>query len=168
MKTHNDSITPLSLDRARAIVGYAENEFASGRHIEDAFTPFAGGGAATRFEAVQALYIVIADTYRLVSVRRARSPDEMNHFDKYASFTGELSWRILCDNIRDPAKVPDVLGDQETVQSFVGYLKTLNPASADFWPDVYKRIGLDYPTERDWKPEKDAAASGKRAWWRFW
>lgn len=92
----------------------------------------------------------------------------MKHFHKYANLSGELSWRILCDNIRDPAKVPDALGGQETVESFVGYLKTLSPASADFWPAVYQRVGLDYPTERDWEAEKDASPSGKRAWWRFW
>ncbi len=161
-------MTPLTLDRARAIVGYAENEFASGRRIEDAFTPFAGGGASTRFEAVQALYIVIADYFHSACVRDGGSPDAMKHFDKYAKLSGDLSWRILCGNIRDPAKVPDALGNQETVESFVGYLKTLSPASADFWPEVYQRIGLAYPSERVWEPEADASSSGKKPWWRFW
>jgi hypothetical protein len=167
MTTDSASITPLTLDRARAIVGYAENEFGSGRRVVDAFTPFAESGASTRLQAVQALYIVIADQFQSARVHHSGSPDAIKHFDKYANLSGEISWRILCDNIRDLAKVPDALGDWETVESFVGFLKNLNPASADFWPKVYQRIGLDFPTESA-KPEKDESVSGKKAWWRFW
>jgi len=50
---------PLSKERARKIVEHAENEFASGRHIEYSFTPFEAGGASSPLEALHALYILI-------------------------------------------------------------------------------------------------------------
>jgi hypothetical protein len=112
MTTDNASITPLTLRRARAIVGYAEDEFASGRRIEDAFTPFSRGGAAIRLDAVHVLYIVIADYFHSACVRDSGSPDAMKRFGKCANLSGGISWRILRDNIRDPAKVPDALGGQ--------------------------------------------------------
>lgn len=63
--TDSSSTLPLTIDRAVAIVEYAQNEFASDRCIEDTFTPFSEGGASTRLEAFNALYIFIADWFRL-------------------------------------------------------------------------------------------------------
>ena len=168
MNNPDDNSTHLSVDRARAIVAHAEDEFASGVSIGDAFTPFAEGGASTRLEALQALYIIIADTYRLVSVRRSGSPGEMREFERYASHSGFIAMRIATDKIKDPANLadPNCLLAQESVESFVGYCRTLNPASEDFWPKVYRRIGLVYPAECDRTP--DTTPVGRRPWWRFW
>jgi hypothetical protein len=163
-------MAPITLARARDIVGHAEDEFAPGRSIEDAFAPFARGGASTRLEALHALYIVIADYFHLASIRGSGSPNSVSEFDKYANLSESVAMRIMCDDVRDPAMLRNAngLGAQETVTSFVGYLRTLDPADADFWPRVYQRIGLDYPTQRDLKPEEKSAPAGKKASWRFW
>jgi hypothetical protein len=156
-------MTPMTLDRAREIVAHVEDEFATGCHIEDAFMPFSGGGATT--------YVVIADYFRLAYVRRSESPDAMREFDKYANSSEFIAMRIMSDNIRDPSKLRDAngLGSQETVSSFVGYLRTLDPTAADFWHNVYQRIGLAYPLESQpliQAPEQSARTS--KPWWRLW
>jgi hypothetical protein len=92
----------------------------------------------------------------------------MKEFDGYATLSQSIAMRIMCDHIRDTASLRDALGAHETVASFVGYLRTLKPPNADFWPQVYKRIGLDCPTELDPKLKEDVLPSDKKAWWRFW
>ena len=157
----------MTLDQAKEIVGQAEDEFASGRHIEDAFEPFSSAGAATRIDALNALYLVIADFFAFC-VSRSRSPDAMKAFEEYANASGSIAWRILCGNVHDLAKVRDALGGAETVRSFVDFLKTLNPENSEFWPQVYARLGLQYPAESDLNRQDGAALSHKKAWWRFW
>jgi len=132
---------PMSLSRARKIVAFAEKEFASGRRVDDAFTPFSGGGAITRLEAVQALFIGIADYFQITHVKEKGTPGAIQRFDRYASLSGPIAWGILCDNITDSTAVPAALGNCETVESFVVFLRSLNPRCDDFWPRVYHRIG---------------------------
>ena len=53
----------------------------------------------------------------------------------------------------------------ETMDSFVAFLKTLNYAGEDYWPIVYRRIGLacplaEVPDEPIGQPEL------KKPWWQ--
>ena len=146
--------TPLTVERALAIVEHAENQFASGQHIEDAFTPFAAGGASTRLEALNALYIVIADHFRLSSARPSGASGGMDLFDRYANASQSIALRIVYDDNPSTLKPAAGLQGTETIESFVAYLRTLDPRGPDFWPQVYQRLGLNYPSEREEPPKQ--------------
>jgi hypothetical protein len=162
-------MTDLTLDRARAIVAHAENEFAAGGTISDAFAPFARGGASTRAEATNALYIVIADFYRMAS-RSGANSEAMQEFFHYASLSGSIAIRLTYDAIDSPDALRHVASSdtRETMDSFVNYLRTLDPTGRDFISCVYHRIGLTYPTESRSEPSSVAAPSMNKPWWRFW
>lgn len=174
----NQKPAPLTVDRAISIVEHAEDEFASGKRIEDAFTPFAAGGASTRLEARNALHLVIADFYCVVCARSSRDSDAMEGFRKYAEAWAGKALRITSDHLIKQARssgkrMSELLsesgfGHLETVSSFVDFLQRLNPEATDYWPNVYQRMGLDYPREPVCHPEEIPASIAKKPWWRFW
>ncbi len=92
----------------------------------------------------------------------------MRVFDEYTKLSGSIAMRILCDNIRDTTMLKHAIGMHETIPSFVGYLRTLDPAKADFWQQVYQRLDLVYPADPEWHSKENSAMVGKKAWWRFW
>lgn len=141
--------TIMSLERAREIVAHAEKEFANGSIIADAFMPFSRGGAATRMEALLALYLVIVDYYRLAYIRKLESPNVMKEFDKYVSLSGFIAQRIITDNINNQPQIQNTNEFRllETVESFVEYIKILDPTEIDYWENVYQRI--DPSTNKD-------------------
>jgi hypothetical protein len=53
----------------------------------------------------------------------------------------------------------------ETMESFVAFLKTLNPAGEDYWPVVYRRIGLACPLS-EVPDEPVAQPQPKKPWWQ--
>jgi hypothetical protein len=159
----------LTLDRARAIVEHAEAEFGTGEMIEDAFASFARGGAATREEASNALYIVIADFYRMAS-RHGRGSEAMQEFSKYVGLAGHISLRIIWDVATDPETLDQLArtDHRETVDSFADYLRTLDSADPGFWPAVYQRIGLSFTPEPVFRTSVATGPSNNKPWWRFW
>jgi hypothetical protein len=157
----------ITVHRAKVIVGHAEDEFASGSSIDDAFAPFARGGASSRLEAVHALYLVIADFFSL-ALRGPRPHEKMAEFEKYANLSEPIAIRVMSDGLRDPAMLRNVLAAQETVASFVSYLRRLDPAQTDYWPQVYQRIGLDYPAQLDSTSEQKSSPMNKKPWWCIW
>lgn len=162
-------MTPLTIERARAIVDHAENEFGAGADIQDAFAPFARGGASTRAEASNALYIVIADFYRMASRHGANSP-AMQEFSDYARLSNSISLRLMQDAVDSPGAFQAVAStdSRETIESFVRYLQSRDPRDSDFMPSVYQRIGLTYPTEPTIEPSSQTVPSASKPWWRFW
>jgi len=154
----------LTLDRALAIVSHAQSEFGSSRRIDDAFDAFARGGATTRLEALNAHYIAAADFFRLVATRRSGAAVLMEQFDRYANLSMQMAMRIVCDGIRDLEVLKTTaIRTGEEFNSFVADVKTLDPTALEFWPQVYQRIGIDYPlTSNNSKPMT------KNPWWRFW
>ena len=175
MDTEADPITPLTLARARAIVEHAENEFATGRRIEYSLTPFEAGGASSPLEALHALFIIIADRFWFSCVRQSGAPEAMKMFDDYAAASRFIAMSISFESTKthsiakllDPEMI-ESLTAYETVDSFASFLHTLSPASSDYWPQVYQRLGLDYPTEPSPPPKADITPVEKKAWWRFW
>jgi hypothetical protein len=162
-------MTTLTLERARVIVAHAENEFGADYDIPDAFAPFARGGASTRAEASNALYIVIADFYCMASWHGASSP-AMQEFSDYARLSGLIALRLTRDAIDSPEALQAVAStdSRETIDSFVRYLRSRNPQDSDFMPSVYRRIGLTYPTEPTGEPARVTAPNTNKPWWRFW
>lgn len=134
----------LTLACAKAIVDHAENEFASGSDILDAFVPFARGGAGTRDEALCALKLVVADYYRTAY---KGSHINMLEFDKYAQGSGGIALRIIADAANGPEALDVIMrsNSKESMSSYVTYLKTLDPSNSGFMNGVYERIGIALP-----------------------
>ena len=103
MNTKTDPITPLTLDRAQAIVEHAENEYAKGRHIEYSLTPFEAGGASSPLEALQALYIVIAHHFWFSSVRKSGAPAAMKTFNAYAAASTFIATSLSIESTETPS-----------------------------------------------------------------
>ena len=162
-------MTDLTLDRARAIVEHAEKELGAGGRIPDAFASFARGGASTREEAINALFIVIADYYRVAYQHGAHS-EVLQRFCNYAKASESIAMRLTFDAINNPEALLHVMSTdtQETVHSFVNYLCSLDPTDKDFFPRVYDRIGLTYPAELRIEPSSVPAPRTSKPWWRFW
>jgi hypothetical protein len=53
----------------------------------------------------------------------------------------------------------------DTMESFVAFLKTLNPTGEDYWPIVYRRIGLTCPLSEA-PDEPVTQPQPKKPWWR--
>jgi hypothetical protein len=164
--------TTLTISRARSIVEHAENEYAAGKRIDYAFTPFETGGATSPLEALHALYIVIAEFFQFSRTRQSGSSVAMKGFDDYAASSRSIAMRLAMESTkvhsiaeRLSPEMIDSLMAFETVDSFVSFLRTLQPASADYWPQVYQRIALAYPAE---PPLSNVKPAKKKAWWRFW
>lgn len=154
----------LSVERACAIVAHAENVFATGEMIEDAFVPFARGGATSRKEALDALYIAIADYYRRAS-RRGKHSQEMSEFTSYALHSGLISYRIACDAGVGPNSVSALALEMphEEMMDFVAYLQTITPSDSSFFNRVYSRLGIEITQA---KPQ--SAPAQVKPWWQFW
>jgi hypothetical protein len=164
-------------------------------------------GASTRMEALHALYIVVAETFRAAHLR-GMTPEVQHGFDNWASGTAGIAFRLGHSLVPD-AKLgalaalykPDdgTGGDEspeeklrrfqrklqfsqeegrllalamndaawsksEAMESFVAFLKTLNPTAADYWASVYRRIGLSWPVNVS--SEGRAQPNSKQSWWR--
>jgi len=166
---------PLTLHRARVIVEHAENEYATGRRIDYSFTPFEAGGASSPLEALQALYIVIADRFWFSCVSQSGTAVAMKMFDDYAASSRFISMSLSMEStgidsiaaLLSPKMIAS-LKNFETVDSFASYLRTLRPDSSDYWPQVYQRLDLDYPREPPASPKADVRSVEKKPWWRFW
>ena len=161
----------MQLERANTIVTHAEEEFARGSPISDGYQPFASGGATSRLEALQALYLVVADYFRLASTRQSGREDAMREFNNYAKGSGGIALRILGGNITEPEELRNCngLGNSETIDSLVKHLKTLDPSSASFWPTVYERIGMPFPVDSQSTDHQDKQPTRKTTpRWMFW
>jgi len=157
-KTGNAPAKTLTIDRARAIVEHAEDEYATGRHIEYSFTPFEAGGAVSPLEAHRALFIVIAHHFWYACVRQSGTAAAMKLFDEYAALSEHISMSLFFESTELPYNAahlsPEIIAGlkaTETVESFVSFLRTLRPQSPDYWRQVYPRLGMDYGTaEYQW------------------
>ena len=56
----------------------------------------------------------------------------------------------------------------EKVDSFASFLRTLRPSSPEYWPQVYQRLELDYPSESPPPPKPVGTSGENKPWWRFW
>lgn len=86
---------PLTVSRAQAIVNHAEREYATGRRFDNTFTPFAAGGASSPQEALQSLYIVIAQRFSLLS--ESRSSAAVKTFEEYIFHSKSISMDLIME-----------------------------------------------------------------------
>lgn len=165
----SSTMTFLTLERALAIVEHAEREYANDGNIRDAFAPFARGGASTRDEAVNALYLRIADWYRMASAHGTDSP-AMQEFYRYASLSESIAMSLSYDAIQNLEAFRLVASQdkRETVESFVRYLRSLDPKTSDFFQRVYDRLGLIYPADPEFDHSPSTQPRSSKPWWQFW
>jgi hypothetical protein len=166
---------PMTLTRARSIVEHAENVFGTGHRIEYSFTPFEAGGASSPLEALHALYIVIADRFWFSCIRQSGTAAALKMFDDYAAASRFIAMSISYESTKvhsiakllDPNMIAS-LSAYETVDSFTSFLRALHPANEDYWPLVYQRLGLIYPTEPEPPLQSHKASIRKKPWWHLW
>jgi hypothetical protein len=88
------------------------------------------------------------------------SPDEeMKRMQRKLEFLQEER-RLQSQVMSDAA-----WNQSETMESFVAFLKALNPAREDYWPIVYCRIGLACPLA-EVPDEPVAQPQPKKPWWQ--
>jgi hypothetical protein len=170
--TTNTEFQPMTVARAQAIVEHAENEYGTGQPIDYWYTPFEKGGAASPLEALQALYIVIAQRFLFAKVRQSNSFEAMTMFDDYVASSRFFSLRVTIST--DKPSIAASLSREmiaglkafEKIDSFVLFLRTLCPSSPDYWPQVYARLELDYPSEPASLPRANRKLfSDHKVWW---
>lgn len=131
----------LDLPRARVIVDQAEKAFANGAPANP-YQPFAGAGAQSRLEAIQAIMLVIADSYQHAKYDQVKLAD----FNHYSRLLGFMIMRIISDSgAVEEEQSP--LGKTEPVDSFVRFISSLEDHEQDYWPSVYERLDLEPITE---------------------
>lgn len=161
----------MTIERANEIAEGVEAVLTSPEPVGGEFTPISRTGALTRLEIAHALYIVTAQVFKAISV----SPDRTAEFAAFARSAGGSLFHVLwlrpClpdselhliatlqndtkEFLTESRRLSELAKNDgtmqlETIESFVSYLRTLNPDGADYWPKVYQRIGLDCPVELD-------------------
>jgi hypothetical protein len=127
-------------------------------------------GASSRFQLACALYLVTAQVYQEARHGKRVTSDGDGTFATYFKGTSGLLFQVLwlcpClpdyeltflasiedgtpeyfDEVRRLSEVleQDTLkAELETMDSFVAFLRTLNSAEAEYWPQVYERIRVD-------------------------
>ena len=145
----------LDLARATTIVGKAEAAFAGGT-VRNPYQPFADAGATSRLEAIQSIQLTLAEYY----MHAKRDAGELADFNHYSRLSSGIVMRIILDSDAPPEEA-QVLGDTESVDSFVEYLRSLDGLGQDYWQSVYERLDLQFPS-------CPPAPTTKAPWWRFW
>ena len=75
-------------------------------------------------------------------------PDgELSHLAALQKGTPECyaEKKRLNDIVMSELERGDGIAGMDTIDSFVDYLRTLNVSACHYWPQVYERIGLEYP-----------------------
>jgi len=164
----NMQYEPLTVDRAQAIVEHAEKEYATGGRFDNTFTPFEAGGASSPLEALQSLYIVIAQRFSFVS--QSGSSAAVKTFEEYVAYSRSISMDLFVESTAiestSGSVTPKTIAMLARIDSFVSFLRTLRPSSPDYWPQVYERLGLAWPVASDSK--QVGTSIEKKPWWRFW
>ena len=100
-------------------------------------------GASSTADALTALYLVTAETFRDASLNN--TPQNQALLQKYIHSAGGIAMWIVtmftADGRDFAGEVDESVRDCETVDSFVNFLKTIEPSAGDFWKKVYARIG---------------------------
>lgn len=134
-------MTMLSLAQANAIVDRISELLLNGRNLKP--VALSEVGASSTLEARNALYLVTAETFQRASLNPSQqSRAVLKRFIQSASSTAiwiSLCFRIDIRQDRIP-ELDESLRDTETIESFVEYLQSLNPAGNDYWSRVYSRI----------------------------
>lgn len=100
-------------------------------------------GASSTADALAALYLVTAETFRDASLNN--TPQNQALLQEYLHSAGGIAMWIVTMFTTDgrdfAGEIDESVRDSETVDSFVDFLKTIEPSARDYWKKVYARIG---------------------------
>jgi hypothetical protein len=103
-------------------------------------------GASSKADALAALYIVTAETFLDTSLNN--TPQNQALLQKYLLAAGSIAlWitTMFTTDGRDFAgEIDESMKDCEQFDSFVDFLKTIEPSAGDYWKRVHARIGLSF------------------------
>ncbi len=144
----------ISLDRARSIVGGAEDYFSRRAMDSNYFIPFRHAGAVDRPEAIYAMLLAIAEYRQGLPQNNA---SERSNFNQYVRHSQSVVLHIILDSDA-PSDEQDECKKIESIESFVGFLDSTDLYASSFWPSIYQRLGLEQPI----------VARKQKPWWRVW
>ena len=154
-------MTTLTLERANQIIDRISEIAENGEYLKP--VSLSRVGATSVYETISALYLVTAETFKTASLNNnPRNQDVLKQFIQAAGGTGMwIVTRFHQDGQREPAAgVDGSVRDAETINSFVEFLHSLNPAASDYWSRVYSRIGIPLPEALSVGP------ASNKSWWQ--
>jgi hypothetical protein len=102
-------------------------------------------GASSTAEALAALYLVTAEIFKTASLNNT-SQNQALLQEYLRSASGIAMWIVTMfrpnGQSRVAGEIDESMKEVETIDSFVDYLKSINPSKSDYWNKVYVRIGL--------------------------
>jgi hypothetical protein len=156
-------MTPLTVARANQIVDRISDIAQSGGYLRP--VALSRVGASSTIEALAALYLVTAETFRTAALsNNQRNRDLLQEFVRAAEGTGMwIATQFHPEGqTEQPIGVDESARDAETIDSFVLFLGSLDPAASDYWSRVYSRIGIPAPLSEPQSAEQPS----KGSWWR--
>lgn len=160
----NAGMQPLTLARANQIVDRIQALMEDGEYFKPG--ALSRVGTSSTAEALAALYLVTAEKFQWAV--RNDSPKNRKLFQEYVRAAG-VAGMLLVTLIRPdgqsdyPIDVDESVKESETIDSFVNFLRMLDPEADDYWSQVYARIGIAMPMSSS-RPNIDLPE--KPSWWR--
>lgn len=100
-------------------------------------------GASSTADALAALYLVTAETFRNASLNNTSQNQAL--LQEYLRSAGGIAMWIVTMFTADGhdlvGQIDESVRGCESVDSFVDFLKTIEPSAGDYWKKVYARIG---------------------------
>ncbi len=129
------------LRRANQIVDRIQAIVESGGFLRPVLLSKVGASSAT--DALAAFYLVTAETFREASLNNTPQNQALlqKHLDSAGGVAVWITTMFTTDGRDFAGEVDERVRDSETVESFVEFLKTIEPSAADYWKKVYARIG---------------------------
>lgn len=141
---YEQPMSRLTLVRANQIIDRISEISSSGGYLRP--VPLSKIGASSTIEVLRALYRVSAETFRTAYLND--SPQNRGILKNFITSAGGTGMWIAVmfrpDNkMNEVGEVDGSAQQLETINSFVEFLKTIDPASNDYWVKVSARIGLE-------------------------
>ena len=136
----------ISVDRANRIVDQISEIAQNGGFLSP--VALSRVGAASTAQALAALYLVTAETFRKATFAKDNEYQKiLEDFVRAAGGTGMwIATQFSVEGQDDgSAGIDPSVSEAETIDSFVAFLRSLDLPSTDYWDQVYSRIGIPNP-----------------------
>jgi hypothetical protein len=154
----------LTVARANQIVDRISGIAESGGFLQP--VALSSTGASTTTEALAALYLVTAETFQTAALND--SPENQALLQQFIGAAGGTgTWIVMFfrqdAQSQQPEGIDESVRETETIESFVKFLRSLDPTATDYWERVYSRIGAEDPTLVSSPTTKQSSTT---SWWR--
>jgi hypothetical protein len=157
-------MAPLTVARANLIVDSISGIAECGGFLQP--VALSSIGASTTAEALAALYLVTAKTFQAAALND--SPENQALLQQFISTAGGTgAWIVMSfrqnAQSQHPEGIDESVRDTETIESFVKFLRSIDPSATDYWERVYSRIGAEKPALVSSPTTKQSSPT---SWWR--